>query len=158
MPSAEETACREELRRAGLPAPRALARLLALLRSASETHLALADVVSIAAKAGLAATPAELGRQLEALADHGMLGRLPTIAAETIFDTVLESHSHLVYEAPAQTVDLHVSPETLLAILRQALVAWPDEVEVLVRLPAPAAGSDINRDRAAANGRAKRQP
>ena len=44
--------------------------------------------------------------------------------------------SSYVYEEPAQTVDLHVSPETLLAILRQALIDWPDGVEILVRFRA----------------------
>jgi Fe2+ or Zn2+ uptake regulation protein len=80
---------------------------------------------------------------LETLADHGLLGRLPSTTAEPVFDTVPEPHSHLVYEEPAQIVDLDVSPETLLAILRQAMVERPDGVEILIRLrrdPAPAAG------------------
>ena len=94
----------------------------------------------MAAETGFAATPVGLARQLETLADHGLLGRLPTTAAEPVFDTVPEPHSHLVYEQTTQTVDLHVSPETLLAILRQALAERPDGVEVLVRFranPAP---------------------
>jgi len=133
MAKAVDAAFREELRRAGLPAQGALARLLALLRGAPETHLSLAAIVRLAAKAGMAATPVELGRQLESLADHGLLGRLPSTAAEVVFDTVTELHSHLVYEETAQTVDLHVSSETLLAILRQALTECPGGIEVLVR-------------------------
>jgi Fe2+ or Zn2+ uptake regulation protein len=136
MLSAEETACREDLRRAGLPAQRALADLLRLLRNSAETHLGLSDVVRMAARTGLAATPAGLVRQLETLADHGLLGRLPTTTAEVVFDTVPQPHCHLVYEESAQIVDIHVSPETLLAILRQALANSPDEVEVLVRFRA----------------------
>jgi len=155
MPSAEEIASEKELQRTGLPAQRALARLLTVLRSAPETHLRLADVVRLAAQNGLPATPFGLARQLEALADHGLLGRLPTTEAEPVFDTVPEPHSHLVYKQTAQTVDLHVSPETLLAILRQALAEWPDEVEVLVRLPANAVGSEVGVERTA---RSWRQP
>lgn len=70
--------CREALRRAGLSGQPTLARLLALLRAAPETHLGLAEVVRMAAEAGLAATPVGLARQLETLADYGLLGRLPT--------------------------------------------------------------------------------
>jgi Fe2+ or Zn2+ uptake regulation protein len=136
MPYAVEAACREELRRAGVPAQGARARLLALLRTAPETHLRVADVVRLAEETGLAATPAELAHQLETLADHGLLGRLPGGAGEPVFDTVPEPHSHLVYENPAQIVDLDVSPETLLAILRHALLNWPDRVEVLIRFRA----------------------
>jgi Fe2+ or Zn2+ uptake regulation protein len=87
----------------------------------------------MAAKTGLPAMPAELARQLDTLVDHGLLGRLPSIAAEPVFDTVTEPHSHLVYEETAQTVDLHVSPETLLEILRQAMAERPDRVEILIR-------------------------
>ena len=140
MPHAEGSDCREELRRVGLSSHRTLARLLALLRAAPDTHLGLTEVVRMAAETGFAATPVGLARQLETLADHGLLGRLPTTAAEPVFDTVPEPHSHLVYEQTTQTVDLHVSPETLLAILRQALAERPDGVEVLVRFranPAP---------------------
>ncbi|WP_372622433.1 hypothetical protein [Falsiroseomonas sp.] len=134
MPHAVQTAVREELRRAGLPGHGALARLLALLRAAPETHLGLAQVVRMAGEAGLALTPIELAGQLETLADHGLLGRLPSTAAEPVFDTVPEPHSHLVYEETSQTVDLDVSPETLFAILRQAMAERPGEVEVLVRV------------------------
>ena len=97
----------------------------------------------MAAATGLTATPAELARQLETLADHGLLGRLPSTAAEPVFDTVPEPHSHLVYEEPAQIIDLDVSPETLLAILRQAMAERPHGVEIMIRFrddPAPAAG------------------
>ncbi len=140
MPHAAEGDCREELRSAGLSRHPTLARLLALLRAAEETHLGLGEVVRMAAETGLAATPPELARQLETLADHGLLGRLPTTAAEPVFDTDPKPHSHLVYEQPPQIVDLHLSPETLLAILRQALAERPDGVEIMVRFranPAP---------------------
>jgi Fe2+ or Zn2+ uptake regulation protein len=136
MPQAVEAACREELRRAGLPTQGARARLLQLLRSAPETHLDVAEVARMAEDIGLAATQVELARQLETLADHGLLGRLPSTAGEPVFDTVSEPHSHLVYEDPGQIVDLDVSRETLLAILRHALVEWPDRVEVLIRIRA----------------------
>ncbi len=143
MPHGVETVFREELCRAGLPGHGALLGLLALLRASEETHLRHAEVARMAAEAGLAVTPAELARHLKTLADHGFLGRLPTIAAEMVFDTVPEPHSHLLYEEPAQIVDLHVSAETLLAIVRNALAARPDEVEVLVRFRTdPAAASD----------------
>lgn len=136
MPHAVEAVCREELRRAGLPGQGARARLLALLRTAPETHLCVAEVARMAEETGLAATPVELAHQLEILADHGLLGRLPGAAGEPVFDTVPEPHSHLVYENPTQIVDLDVSPETLLAILRHTLVEWPDSVEVLIRVRA----------------------
>jgi Fe2+ or Zn2+ uptake regulation protein len=131
---AVEAGCREELRCAGLPGRGALARLLAILRATQpETHLSLGEVVRMAAASGLAAEPADVARQLETLADHGLLGRLPSTSAEPIFDTVPRPHSHLVYEEPAQIVDLDVSPETLLAIVRQALAERCDGVEILVR-------------------------
>jgi Fe2+ or Zn2+ uptake regulation protein len=133
MPRAVEASCRQELRRAGLSGQGTLVRLLALLRAAPETHLALSEVARMAAASGFGATPLELARQLEALADHGLLGRLLINAAEPVFDTETEPHSHLVYEETAQIVDLRVSPETLLAILRRALTEQPNGVEILVR-------------------------
>ena len=149
MAQAMEPAFREELRRAGLPGQGALARLLALLRAAPETHLGLAEVVRMAEDSGLAATPVELARRLETLAEHGLLGRLPSTTAEPVFDTVPEPQFHLVYEETAQTVDLHVSAETLLAILRQALTERPNDVEILIR---------FRRDRTARAGAGRRQP
>jgi Fur family iron response transcriptional regulator len=134
MPNAVEAAIREELRHAGLPGQGALVRLLALLRAAPETHLGLAEVVRMAGETGLATTPGDLARQLDTLAHHGLLGRLLSTAAEPVFDTVTEPHSHLVYEETAQIVDLRVSPETLLAILRQVLAERPDGIEILVRV------------------------
>ncbi|WP_158925252.1 transcriptional repressor [Acidisphaera sp. S103] len=133
MPQAVEAACREELRRAGLSGQGGLLRLLTLLRTAPETHLGLAEVLRMAAEAGFNTTHADLARQLETLADHGLLVRLFSTAAEPVFDTVTEPHSHLVYDETAQIVDLHVSSGTLLEILRQALADRPDEVEILVR-------------------------
>jgi hypothetical protein len=105
--------------------------------------------VRMAAETGLAATAGELSRQLDTLADHGLLGRLLSTAAEPVFDSVTEPHSHLIYEETAQIVDLRVSSETLLAILRQVLAERPDGVEILVRFrrdPVPAnvaAGSHL---------------
>jgi Fe2+ or Zn2+ uptake regulation protein len=145
MPHAVEASCREDLRRAGLSGQGQLVRLLALMRAVPETHLGLAEVVRMAAETGFAETPIELARQLETLADHGLLGRLLSTAAEPVFDTITEPHSHLVYEETAQIVDLRVSPETLLAILRQALTEQPDAVEILVRFrrdPTPPAATD----------------
>lgn len=134
---AVDTAVRDALRRAGLPGHGAPARLLALLRAAPETHLGLAEIARMAATAGLATTAEALSRQLDLLVHHGLLGRLPCTAAEPVFDTVPEPHSHLMYEDTAQIVDLDVSPETLLAILRQALAERPGEVDILVRFRRP---------------------
>jgi Fe2+ or Zn2+ uptake regulation protein len=113
--------------------PRRLPRLLALLRASPEEHLTLAEAADLVAEAGLAMTSAELTRQLETLADHGLVGRVPTTTTELMFDTVPEPHSHLVYEESAQIVDLHVSPDTLLAMVRDALAQRPGSVEILVR-------------------------
>jgi Fe2+ or Zn2+ uptake regulation protein len=145
VPNAVEAALRDELRHAGLPGQGTLVRLLALLRAAPESHLGLGEVVRLAAETGLATTSGELARQLDTLADHGLLGRLLSPAAEPVFDTVTEPHSHLVYEETAQIVDLRVSPETLLAILRQVLTEQPGGVEILVRFrrdPAPSSARD----------------
>ncbi len=133
MPNAVEAGIREELRHAGLPGQGALARLLVLMRAALETHLSLGEVARLAAEAGLEMPQGELTRQLETLADHGLLGRLLSTTTEPVFDTITEPHSHLVYEETAQIVDLRVSPETLLAILRQVLAERPDGVEIMVR-------------------------
>jgi len=127
-------ACREELRRAGLPGTGTILRLLALLRTAPDSHLSFRQVLHMANEEKLGLSPAELDRQLHLLADSDLIGRLPSTAAEPIFDTVAEPHSHLVYEETGQTVDLHVSAETLLAVLRQALAVQSNRVEVLVRI------------------------
>jgi Fe2+ or Zn2+ uptake regulation protein len=150
MRHAEETACRDELRRSGLPAQHDLARLLMLLRAAPETHIGLSQVVRLAAEVGLAATRQGLARQLQTLADHGLLGQLPTTAGEPVFDTVPELHHHLVYETTAQMVDLQVAPETLLAILRQALNEGLGAVDVLIRVRA---GPALTTDGDAPGGR-----
>jgi len=131
-----EVALKEELRRAGLSGRGAPARLLAILRGAAETHLSLAEVMQMATQSGLALTSLRLAGHLETLADHKLIRRWPTTTAEPVFDTVPEAHAHLIYEDTHQTVDLHVSPETLLAIIRRALDQWPDGVEILIRLPA----------------------
>ncbi|HLZ84979.1 MAG TPA: Fur family transcriptional regulator [Caulobacteraceae bacterium] len=136
MPRVAPAAHQEALRRAGLPVRGRLADLFALLRASPDTHLRLAEVAHMAAEAGLAATPVEIDRQLKTLADHGLLSRLPSTAPEPVFDTVPEPHFHLVYEDPAQIVDLDVSPETLFAILRNALAERPDSVEIMVRFRA----------------------
>ena len=144
MPPAVEASCRQELRRAGLSGQGTLVRLLALLRGAPETHLGLSEVVRMATADGFAATPLELARHLETLVDHGLLGRLLINAAEPVFDTEIEPHSHLVYEETAQIVDLRVSPETLLAILRRALAEQPDGVEILVRFRRESGGPGLS--------------
>lgn len=133
MPHAVDAVFREELRRAGLASHGPLSRLLAVLRAAPDTHLSVAEVADMAAEAGVAATQAELARHLEVLADHGLVGRLPTITGELVFDTVPEPHAHMVYDESGQIVDLHVSPETLLTMVRKALDERPGRVEVLVR-------------------------
>ena len=76
----------------------------------------------------------ELDRQLQMLADRGLIGRFAGTAAEPVFDTVPEPHSHMVFEETGQIVDLHVSPETLLAVVRQALAEQSGRVEILVRI------------------------
>ena len=143
MPQTVEAVLREELRRAGLPGHGALPRLLALLRASAEVHLTLAEVADLVAEAGLAMTSSELARQLELLADHGLVGRLATTTTELVFDTEPEPHSHLIYEESGQIVDLHVSADTVLAMVRDALAQRPDSVEILVRFRrGPASGSD----------------
>ena len=158
MPHAVEAVFREELRRAGLPGHGALPRLLALLRASQESHLTLAAVAEMAAEAGLAVAPAELVRHLEALADHGLLGRLPTTTTELIFDTVPEPHSHLIYEESAQIVDLHVSAETLLAMVRDALAQRPEGVEILVRFRRDPAAASEPATRTATDHRQELEP
>ncbi len=96
-------------------------------------HFSRADAVRLAGENGLAATPDEVARHLLTLVDLGLLGRVPTTAAEPVFDTVPQPHFHVVYDETEQTVDLRVSAETLLAILRHALLEQPERVEVLVR-------------------------
>ena len=147
MDHAIDIACREDLRRAGLPGQGILARLLALLRGAPEPHLSLGQVSRIMAENNLATPSGELDRQLRILADHGLLGRLPDTAAEPVFDTEPEPHSHLVYEETNQIVDLHVSPETLLAVIRQALAEQSDRVEIVVRVRGPSDGERAISDR-----------
>ena len=140
MDHAMEVACREDLRRAGLPGQGMLVRLLALLRAAPEPHVTLAQVSRMMAENDLATSSGELDRQLRILAEHGLLGRLPDTAAEQVFDAEPEPHSHLIYEETNQIVDLHVSPETLLAVVRQALAEQSDRVEIIVRIRGSAAG------------------
>jgi Fur family iron response transcriptional regulator len=147
MSHAVEAVLREELRRAGLPGHGALPRLLALLRASPEVHLTLTEMADLVAEAGLAITAAELARQLELLADHGLVGRLATTTTELVFDTEPEPHSHLIYEESGQIVDLHVSADTVLAMVRDALAQRPDSVEILVRFRRePAAGGDKPRE------------
>ena len=134
MDRAMAATCREELRRAGLSGQGTLPRLLALLRAAPESHLNFGQVLRMADENNLGISSAELDRQLHVLVDRGLLGRLPSTAVEPVFDTVTEPHSHLIYEETGHTVDLHVSAETLLAVLRQALVEQCNRVEVVVRV------------------------
>jgi Fe2+ or Zn2+ uptake regulation protein len=133
MPHAVEAALREELRGAGLAGHGVLPRLLALLRASPEVHLTLTEAAELVAEAGVAVTAADLARQMELLADHGLIGRLPTTTTELVFDTVPEPHSHLIYEESGQVVDLHVSADTVMAMVRDALAKRPDSVEIFVR-------------------------
>jgi Fe2+ or Zn2+ uptake regulation protein len=133
MPHAVEAVFKDELRRAGLPCRGLFAPLLAVLRDSPETHLTAPDIAQLAAEAGVAIAPGELARHLDMLADHGLVGRLPATSSEPVFDTQPEPHFHLVYEETDQIVDLHVSAETLLAMIGKALAQRPDGVEVLVR-------------------------
>ncbi len=133
MAQTAEAVARGELRRVGLPAQGKLARLLVALRAAPETHLTRGEIDRLAGSARLGLAPAELASQLETLERHGLLARLPSTSTEPVFDTVPAPHSHLLYEETAQVVDLDVSPETLIAILRQALAERPGEVDILVR-------------------------
>lgn len=142
MPHAVDAVFQEELRRSGLSGRGPLAHLLALLRESPETHLSLTDIANLAAGAGLAVTAGDLVRHLDLLADHGLIGRLPTTTAELVFDTVPEPHSHIVYEDSAQVVDLHVSAETLLLMVREALVQHPEGVDVIVRFRRPGSPLD----------------
>lgn len=137
MPHTVDAVFQEELRRAGLSGRGAAARLLALLRESAETHLSQAEVAELAAEAGLAVTAGELARHLEAMVGHGLIGRLPTTTTELIYDTVPEPHSHIVYEDSAQIVDLHVSAETLLLMVQDALAQHPEGVDVILRFRRP---------------------
>lgn len=134
MAHACDPRCEEELRLAGLGDDKALARLLSLLRASPETHLGMGRVQRLVAEARLAVTPEELARQLERLVERGLLGRLPSTSPEPVFDTVAEPHSHMIDEGTGQVVDLRVSHETLLAMIRQELAERPEAVEVLVRV------------------------
>lgn len=137
MPHTVDAVFQDELRRAGLSGRGAPAHLLALLRESPETHLSLPEIAALAAEAGLAVTAGDLARHLEALADHGLISRLPTTTTELVYDTVPEPHSHIVYEDSAQVVDLHVSAETLLLMVRDALSQHPEGVEVILRFRRP---------------------
>ncbi len=137
MASSADIAAREEVRRSGLSPDGPLPRLLTLLRIAEETHLDAIEAQRIAAEGGLAIGRAELGDLLEALAAHGLLGRVPTMGGPAVYDTIAHPHSHMLDEATATMVDLDVSPETLSAIIRQAIADQPGRVEVLLRIRAP---------------------
>jgi Fe2+ or Zn2+ uptake regulation protein len=147
MDHAMEATYREELRRAGLPGQGTFARLLALMRAAPESHLSLGQVLRMVDASKLAISSAELPRQLQVLVDRGLLGRLPTTAAEPVFDTDLDPHSHLVYEETGQTIDLHVSRETLLALVRQTLAEESNIVEIIVRVRSIPASEKAAADR-----------
>lgn len=124
---------RDDLRRAGLPHQGSLARLLTVLRDAPTTHLGFGEIIRRALNGGLSITPVDMVRQLKSLTNAGLLVQLPSTGAEPLFDTVPRPHFHLVYDEASEPADLDVSPETLLAILRQAFKEQPDQVEVLVR-------------------------
>jgi Fur family iron response transcriptional regulator len=142
MPSTADDATREEVRRAGLPADGPLAVLLMLLRTAEDTHIDPAEAQRLAAEAGLPVGRAELANLLDTLVAHGLLGRVPTTGVAPIYDTINRPHSHMLDDATASMVDLDVSPETLSAIIRQAIADQPGRVEVLLRIRAPRPGED----------------
>lgn len=156
MASSADVAVREEVRRAGLSADGPLPHLLTLLRAVDDTHIDAAEAQRIAAEGGLAIGRAEMGDLLEALVAHRLLGRVPTIGGPPLYDTVLRPHSHMLDEATAAMVDLDVSPETLSAIIRQAIADQPDRVEVLLRIRAPRAGDGTAEGRARGPGRPRR--
>ena len=133
MPTFVEAAIREELRRAGLAAQGSLPRLLAILRQSPDTHLTTPDIADLLARGGVAITLTELAHQLEILTAGGLISRLPTPAAEVVWDLVPEAHAHFVYGDFDQIIDMHVSEETLLAMIRDALAQRPGGVEVFVR-------------------------
>lgn len=133
MPTFVEATIREELRRAGLAAQGTLPRLLAILRQSPDTHLTTPDIADLLARNGVAIPLTELAHQLEILAAGGLISRLPTPAAEVTWDLVPEAHAHFVYGDFDQIIDMHVSEETLLAMIRDALAQRPGGVEVYVR-------------------------
>ncbi len=133
MPNFVEATIREELRGAGLAAQGSLPRLLAILRQSPETHLTTAAIADLLARGGVAITLTELAHQLEILAAGGLITRLPTPAAEVTWDLVPQAHAHFVYGDSDQIIDMHVSEETLLAMIRDALAQRPGGVEVFIR-------------------------
>ena len=137
MASLADDATREEVRRAGLAVEGPLPRLLSLLRTADETHFDAAEAQRLAVEGGLALGRAELGGMLDTLVAHGLLGQVPTTGGAALYDTILRPHSHMLDEATAMMVDLDVSPETLSAIVAQAIAEQPGRVEVLLRIRAP---------------------
>lgn len=137
MPGSAETALREELRRAGLPADGPLPRLLGLLRASAETHLDAVMARRLAAEGGIALGRSEIVTMLEALVARGLLGRVPSLGPAPVYDTVTRPHSHLVQEPSGVMVDLDLSPETLAAIVTRAIAENPGRVELLLRIRAP---------------------
>ncbi|MEO3471199.1 hypothetical protein AAFN86_04965 [Roseomonas sp. CAU 1739] len=141
MASTADDATREDVRRAGLAAEGPLPRLLSLLRAADDTHIDATEAQRLSAEGGIAIGRAKLADMLDTLVAHGLLGRVPTTAGAPIYDTVNRPHSHMLDEATATMVDLDVSPETLSAIIRQAIADQPGRVEVLLRIRAPQPGA-----------------
>ena len=140
MPRITDAALREELRQAGLSAEGPAAELLALLRAAGETHLTAASAQRLAAEGGLALARPEVAALLETLARAGLLARIPVAGGAALYDTVTRRHSHLLDEATGALIDLDVSPETLMAILRRIMADQPGRVEVLLRIHPPRPG------------------
>jgi Fe2+ or Zn2+ uptake regulation protein len=145
MASTVDGAAREDLRRAGLPTEGPLPKLLSLLRTADETHIDAGEAQRMALAGGLAVSRAELADLLEALVGQGLLGRVPTMGGRPVYDTIAHPHSHMLDEATATMVDLDVSPETLSAIIRQAIADQPGRVDVLLRIRAPQAAATAPR-------------
>ena len=66
-----------------------------------------------------------------------VIGKYHPHGDAAVYDTIAHPHSHMLDEATATMVDLDVSPETLSAIIRQAIADQPGRVEVLLRIRAP---------------------
>lgn len=158
MPRITDSTLREALRDAGLPAEGALPELLALLRAAGETHVTAEEARRLAAEGGLGLARPEVAQMLEALARAGLLGRVPVSGGPALYDTVTRRHSHLLDEATGALVDLDVSPETLAAILRQAIADQPGRVEVLLRIHPPRPGEGDAPQPARGPGRPRAVP
>lgn len=134
MASEAAAGLRRELNAAGLRADPDQVRLLTVLRHAQETHLRAGEVEFLVAAAGGRPAPGAVAALLESFATHGLVGRILLPNGEVVFDTVAECHSHLIDEERGEIVDLHVSPETLAAIVAQTIALHGRRVGVMLRI------------------------